>query len=440
MSRETEIVHDPSTYVDRIPLAELATLRADGVAFVDEIDLPGWPAGSGYWLVLRHDDVDRVVKDPATFSSWLGGTQMRDPASQADLEYVRKMMLNMDPPEHTRLRRLVAKSFTPKAVASLEANIAAHVAGLVDRMIDGQESGSCDFVKDVSADLPLLTLADIMGLPSEDRWLMFDWANRVIGWQDPEYSQSFAFDAASGSEIARAAIAVRPAAGSDGRMPDPRSREGMPDLYLYARLLGESKRKHPGDDVMSILMASMDDEGSQVSYEEFENMFWLFAVAGNETLRNGIPGGMFALATHPDEQRALREDPSLLDSAVEEMLRWWTPVMNFRRTASVDTVLAGQEIAAGEKVVVSFLSANYDEAVFENPESFDIRRQPNKHLVFGHGPHFCLGAHLARVQMRTMFAELIKRTSWIELAGEPVNLRSNFQRGMKYLPISWRAA
>lgn len=439
MSGETAIVHDPSTYVDHIPFAELAQLRSERVVFVDEIDLPGWPAGRGYWLVLKHEDVDRVVKDAATFSSWLGGTQMRDPGAESDLEFVRKMMLNMDPPEHTRLRRLLAKSFTPKAVSALEEKIAQHVRGIVDTMIDGASSGTCDFVKDVSADLPLLTLADIMGMPSEDRWLMFDWANRVIGWQDPEYSQSFAFDAHSGSAMAQAAMAVRPTPGPDGRMPDPRSREGMPDLYLYARLLGESKRENPGDDVMSILMASMDEVGGQVSYEEFENMFWLFAVAGNETLRNGIPGGMFALATHPEQQRELRADPSLLDSAVEEMLRWWTPVMNFRRTATVDTEIGGVEIAAGDKVVVSFISANRDEDVFTDPDTFDIRRQPNKHLVFGHGPHFCLGAHLARVQMRTMFSELIARTSWIELAGEPMNLRSNFQRGMKYLPISWQA-
>jgi cytochrome P450 len=168
-------------------------------------------------------------------------------------------------------------------------------------------------------------------------------------------------------------------------------------------------------------------------------MFWLFAVAGNETLRNGLPGAMVGLLAHPDAQRELRADPTLLDTAVDEMLRWWTPVMVFRRTAVRDTSLADTAIAAGDKVVVSFVAANRDPEVFDGPEVFDIRRKPNPHLVFGHGPHFCLGAHLARVQMRALFAELFRRTSWIDAHGEPAYLRSNFQRGIKRLPIRWTA-
>jgi cytochrome P450 len=226
-------------------------------------------------------------------------------------------------------------------------------------------------------------------------------------------------------------------------MPDPRSRAGMPDLYTYAAGLGERKRAHPGDDVMSILMAQRDDAlptgrgDGHVSIEEFENLFWLFAVAGNETLRNGIPGGMIALLEHPEAQRALRADPSLIPGAVEEMLRWWTPVMIFRRTATVDTLVAGQPIGAGDKVVVSFASANRDEAVFADPDTFDLRRNAKAHLSFGHGPHFCLGAHLARVQMRALFTEVLARTSWIESAGGAAYLRSNFQRGVKRLPVHW---
>jgi cytochrome P450 len=177
-----------------------------------------------------------------------------------------------------------------------------------------------------------------------------------------------------------------------------------------------------------------------VSDEEFENTFWLFAVAGNETLRNGLPGGLIALLQHPEQLAALRADPSLLPGAVDEMLRWWTPVMVFRRTATADIDLAGVRIRAGDKVVVSFTSANRDESVFVDPDRFDVRRSPNPHLTFGHGPHFCLGAQLARVQMRALFGELLRRTSALEPDGPPALLRSNFQRGVKRLPIRWAAA
>jgi cytochrome P450 len=213
----------------------------------------------------------------------------------------------------------------------------------------------------------------------------------------------------------------------------------MPDLYAYAHLLAEHKRRHPGDDVMSILLAQSDEGGGRVSVAEFENMFWLFAVAGNETLRNGLPGACVALLEHPGAAGELRADPALLASAADEMLRWWTPVMTFRRTATSDCELGGQPIRSGDKVVVSFTSANRDEATFAAPDRFDIRRQPNPHLVFGHGPHFCLGAHLARVQMRALFAEVLARTSTLNYAGSPSYLRSNFQRGVKQLPVAWTA-
>jgi cytochrome P450 len=280
----------------------------------------------------------------------------------------------------------------------------------------------------------------VLGVPAEDRWLMYDWSNRVIGWQDPDYATSAAFDGTGGTAMARAAMAVRPSPGPDGRMPDPRTRAGMPDLYAYARLLAEDKRRSPGQDVMSVLLAQVDEEGGRVSDAEFENMFWLFAVAGNETLRNGLPGGLIALLQHPEQLAAVRADPELLPGAVEEMLRWWTPVMVFRRTAAADTDLAGVRIRAGDKVVVSFTSANRDDAVFADPDRFDVRRTPNPHLSFGHGPHFCLGAQLARVQMRALFAELLRRTSALEPAGPPALLRSNFQRGVKRLPVHWVAA
>jgi len=436
---DTEVVFDPSTYVGGVPFQALSRLRREApVVWVAEIPVLGWPEGPGFWLVLRHADVESVLARPGLFSSSAGATQIRDPATPQALGYVRQMMLNMDPPDHSRLRRLLGRSFTPRAVAELEDRIRGHARAICDRVFTGP-GGDCDFAKDVAADLPLLTLADVLGVPQQDRWLLFDWSNRVVGYQDADYASSAEFDPAAGTPMARQALALRPVPDSDGRMPDPRTREGMPDLYAYAHLLAEEKRRRPGDDVMSILLAQVDDDGGRVSVAEFENMFWLFAVAGNETLRNGLPGGCIALLEHQAAQDELRADPALMPSAVEEMLRWWTPVMTFRRTATAECELSGYRIEEGDKVVVSFISANRDEAVFASPDRFDIRRRPNSHLVFGHGPHFCLGAHLARAQVRALFAEVMVRTSSLRYAGQPSYLRSNFQRGVKRLPISWTA-
>ncbi|MDQ7804270.1 cytochrome P450 [Amycolatopsis sp. A133] len=413
-------ITDPDTYVRGVPYDELARLRRAGpVVRVDD-----------FWAVLGHAEVRRVLRDPAVFSSQLGGTQIRD---AADLAYVRRMMLNMDPPEHGRLRGLLTKAFTPRAVAKLTSQIESwareSVAAVADR-------GACDFAA-VAADLPLRTLAGVFGVPEEDRRLMYDWSNRVIGYQDAEYAVSSTVSASEVSDLARAALAVRPSPGPDGAMPDPRTRAGMPDLYAYANALGEYKREHPGDDVMSNLMRHVGDDGARVSLAEFENLFWLFSVAGNETLRNALPGGLLALLSHPAEYRRLLADRSLLPSAVEEMLRWWTPVMHFRRTAVADVRLSDVDIRAGDKVVVWFSSANRDPSVFPDPDVFDIGRTSNDHLTFGHGPHFCLGAHLARVQLRAMFDAVLDRLGHVELAGEPVRLRSNFQNGLKSLPIRW---
>ncbi len=419
---DTEVVFDPATYVGGVPFDALARLRRDTpVVWVAEIPVVGWPGGPGFWLVLRHADVESVLTRPRLFSSSLGATQIRDPATPQALSYVRRMMLNMDPPEHSRLRRLLSRSFTPRAVAQLEHRIRGHARAICDRAFAGRR-GECDFANDVAADLPLLTLADVLGVPEQDRWLLFDWSNRVIGYQDPDYASSAEFDPAAGTPMAREAHALRPVPDRDGRMPDPRTREGMPDLYAYAHLLAEEKRRRRGEDVMSILLAQADDDGGQVSVAEFENMFWLFAVAGNETLRNGLPGACIALLEHPDAQDRLRADPALMPGAIEEMLRWWTPVMTFRRTATSGCELGRKRIGEGDKVVVSFSSANRDEAAFADPGRFNIYRHPNPHLVFGHGPHFCLGAHLARAQMRALFSE-----------------GSNFQRGVKRLPVAWTA-
>lgn len=433
MNSDTRVIYDPDTYVRGVPYDALRRLRERGpVVWVDEAPVTGGP---GFWAVLGHAEVRDVLRAPEVYSSHLGATQVRDPATADDLAYVRRMMLNMDPPAHTRLRALLTKAFTPRAVARLVDRIEARADALVARAAD---RGKADFATDIAADLPLLTLADVFGVPESDRWLMYDWSNRVIGYQDAEYAASAKFDASGATEMGRRALALRPVPGPDGVMPDPRSRAGMPDLYAYAHDLGEYKRAHPGEDVMSILMRERDADGGRVSVEEFENLFWLFSVAGNETLRNGLPGGMYALLANPDAYRRLRADPGLLDTCVEEMLRWWTPVMNFRRTATRDAGLGGVRIRAGDKAVVWYAAANRDPAVFADPDRFDPARTPGDHLTFGHGPHFCLGAQLARTQMRAMFRAVLRHLGEVEPAGEPVRLRSNFQNGIKHLPVCWR--
>ena len=328
-------IFDPRTYRHGVPYRELAALRAQGpVRRVPEPAVLGWSEGPGYWAVLGRREVNRVLRDPATFSSHLGGTQIRDPATAGQLGFVQRMMLNQDPPEHSRLRSLLVRSFTPSAVARIESTIRERAALIVGTVAP---RGEADYAVDVGAELPLLTLADILGMPESDRWLLYDWSNRVIGYQDEEYATSdrFAATDADATPMARRAVLARAGIAPDehGRLPDPRSREGLADMYAYAHELAGWRRRHPGDDVVSILLG-LDDAGGRVTDDELETMFFLFAVAGNETLRNGIPGAVLTLLQHPAQLAALRDDLDLLPSAVEELLRYWPPVVHFRRTAT----------------------------------------------------------------------------------------------------------
>ncbi|MBA8955469.1 cytochrome P450 [Actinomadura namibiensis] len=414
----------PATYAAGVPYAMFRRLREETpVAWIPEPPVGPWPAGTGYWAVLRHADVRHVLRTPADFSSHLGATQIRDPDTPEDLEFVRAMMLNQDPPSHSRPRRIVAAAFTPRAVRALEETIRARARALVSAA-----HGEVDFVE-LAADLPVWTLAHIMGVPDADRRLLFDWASRIIGYQDADYADLSTADTGTLTPMGREAVARRPKSLTrpDGRPMNPRSRAALRDMFAYAHALAAEKRRAPGEDIMSRMLSG------GLTTAEFENMFFLFAVAGNETLRNGVPGGLLTLLEHPAELARLRADPSLLPTAVEEMLRYWPPVMDFRRTATRDLVLADQKISAGDKVVVYHASANRDPAVFPDPDRFDVARAPNDHVSFGHGPHFCLGAHLARTQMRAIFTELLPRG--ITLTGEPVRMASNFQNGLKHLPI-----
>ncbi|MFC4912902.1 cytochrome P450 [Actinomadura gamaensis] len=414
----------PATYAEGVPYDTFARLRAESpVCRIPEPAVGPWPSGPGYWAVFRHADVKHVLRDAADFSSHLGATQIRDPDTPEDLEFVRAMMLNQDPPDHSRTRRIVAAAFTPRAVRALEETITARARALV-----ASASGEIDFVE-LAADLPVWTLAHIMGIPDSDRRLLYDWASRIIGYQDADYAGLSTADIDALSPMGKNSVTQRPTTLTrpDGRPMNPRSQAALRDMFAYAHALADEKRRSPGEDIMSRMLAG------GLTRPEFENMFFLFAVAGNETLRNGIPGGLLSLLDHPAEFQRLRDDPSLLDTAIEEILRFWPPVMDFRRTATRDLTLAGRPIKAGEKVVVYHASANRDPAVFPGPDRFDITRTPNDHVSFGFGPHFCLGAHLARTQMRAFYRELLPLK--ITLSGTPVRLVSNFQNGLKHLPV-----
>ncbi len=414
----------PATFVQGMPWDEFARRRRDApVSWCEESAYGPWPEGPGFWGVFSYQDIVEVNRNPDRFSSHIGATQIRDPAPE-DLRFVQEMVLNMDPPDHTRLRRVVSRSFTPRASARLADGIEARARSLVDAVTD---AGHCDFVRDVSADLPVATLADVMGVPQSDRHLLYDWSNRVIGYQDDEYGQ-IALD-------------------DEGRPINPRSRAALSDMFDYAHELANAKLKDPGDDLLSVLLhADVDSSAttahpdeSRLTVEQYENFFFLLSVAGNETVRNGLPGALMALIEDHEAWNQLRDDPSLFDTAIDELLRFAPPVIHFRRTARVDTELAGVPIAAGEKVVVFYASGNRDETVFREPDRLLLDRHPNPHLSFGVGPHLCLGAHLARLQMRAMLSRVIERWEDVQLDGPAVRLGSSFQSGYKSLPIRFRA-
>ncbi len=395
---------DPDTYAKAMPYETFARLRREApVAWIDEPARPehGVEAGPGFWAVTRHADVDAVSRDQATFSSWRGTTFLHDPKPH-EVPLLRQMMLNMDPPEHTNLRRIVSRVFTPRAVAELVDSIEGYAATIVDRIAP---NGEADFVEQVAAEMPLLVLADVLGIPGSDRHLLFDWTNRLIGYDDPEF-------------------------GGD----EKQFRSAFAEMFAYAAEETEKKRATPGDDVWSrIVNAEVD--GERLTPGELDRFFQLLVVAGNETTRNHLTGGLYALSLHPDQWARLRRDPDLLPRALDEVLRWWPPVIQFRRTATKDTTLAGQPIAEGDKVVIFYASANRDETVFDDPDRFDIDRDPNPHLSFGIGPHFCLGATLAKLEARVMLTELFRRLPDLEVAGSPERLRSNFINGIRHLPV-----
>ncbi|HXY28785.1 MAG TPA: cytochrome P450 [Acidimicrobiales bacterium] len=390
---------DSRSYVHGVPHAWLAYLRRhEPISWQDEA------GGPGFWVVTRYHDCVTVNRDWERFSSATRGVLPME-MPEEELEQQRLMMLNMDPPLHTRYRRLVNKGFTPRMVRDLEASIHRATDAIIDEVI---EAGEADFVTQISAELPLQVIADLLGVPKEDRHKMFDWSNHMVGNEDPEYQETT-------DMAANAAM----------------------ELYAYAAELYAKKRIDPHDDLMSVLTA-VEVEGERLSELELELFFLMLTVAGNETTRNLMSGAMHTFFQFPEQWQRLLGDRTLLPTAVDEMLRYVSPVMNFRRTATVDTELSGQAIAAGDKVVFFHTSANRDEEIFDDPNRFDISRDPNPHISFGGGgPHFCLGANLARMEINVMFKHLLDRLPDIRQNGEERHLQSQFINGVKHLPVAF---
>ncbi|MFE1830228.1 cytochrome P450 [Streptomyces yangpuensis] len=403
-------VFDPRIYALGVPHERYRLLRDRyPVARQPEPEIAGWPAGPGFWAVTRHADVVHVLRDHRTYSSWLGATQIRDP-DPADLPFLRRTMLNQDPPEHGGLRRLVARAFTPARVDAFAVRVRERARTLLATARAAADDGAADLVRTVTDEYALLNLTDLLGVPPADRALLLEWTVRVIGYQDPD-------------------DAPAPLLGPDGTPLNPRSPALLGEMFAYARELAAHKRDHPGDDVMTALATAGLDPA------ELEMFFFLLTVAGNDTVRSAAPGGLLALAGAPDEYRRLAAGDVPVERAVEELLRVHPPVLSFRRTAAVDHDLAGQPVRAGDKVVVLHASANHDERVFTDPGRLDLGRTPNPHVSFGDGPHVCLGAHFARLQLRTLYEEWCAAMPVPELAGPPRRLVSNFINGITRLPL-----
>jgi cholest-4-en-3-one 26-monooxygenase len=383
------------------PHDQLKWLRDNAPVFWHEGDDDrGWP---GFWALTRHEDIVHVSRNSALFSS-ARRLALFDEMPEEQRELQRLMMLNQDPPEHTRRRSLVNRGFTPRQIGRLEEHIRDICHQLVDEVGGKTE---LDFVRDIAAPLPLYVICELLGAPVEDRGKLFEWSNRLIGGQDPDYSSS----------------------------PEE-SQTAAGEVYAYANALAAARKQEPKDDIVTRLLQP-DDSGEVLSEDEFDLFVLLLVVAGNETTRNAASGGMLALFEHPDQWERLVADPSLAGTAADEIVRWVSPVNLFRRTATADTEIRGQKIAEGDKVVVFYPSANRDAAVFADPDVFDVGRDPNPHIGFGGGgAHFCLGNHLAKLELRVLFEVLAQRLPKIQQSGEAARLRSHFINGIKRLPVS----
>ncbi len=387
-----------------------AALRHEGRTFFAE-PVTAFGQGPGYWALTRHADVLEVSRRAGDFCS-SRGTNIVDLPPEF-LEFFGSM-INMDDPRHARLRRIVSAAFTPRKLEAMKAD----VEGIAAEIVDGiAERGSCDFVTEVAALLPLRVIVDLMGIPREQERFIFDRTNVILGFTDPEYVADQEDDVALTTAILTAGN----------------------DLAQLVQALGEDRVRDPRNDLTTALVTAEVD-GEQLTPEELASFFILLVVAGNETTRNAIAHGLDLLTRHPDQRRALQGDfERLIPTAVEEIVRVASPVIHFRRTVTRDGVRLGDQVfEEGDKVVLWYWSANRDEAVFDDPVRFDVSREPNDHVGFGGpGPHFCLGAHLARREITVAFRELFRRLPDIRSVGEPARLRSNFINGIKHLECAY---
>jgi len=394
---ETVDLYDPDTYVGGTPYAEFARLRRE-----DPVHWQHEPEGPGYWAVLRHEDVLRVSRDTATFSSERGSVVIEDlPPEQ--LEMMRAMLLVMDPPRHASYRRMVLHAFTPRMVERLEPRIR-DVSRAIMESVAG--AGEVEFVHGMARHLPLQVIGDLMGVPEADREQLHSWAEMNSGSQDPDVNPAAAEQASAGTTA----------------------------MALYAIELARERKGSRSSDLTSVIV-NAEVDGHVMSEGEFGAFFVQMVTAGNDTTRTMLGNGLLALLLHPAELALLRDETKRIPMALEEMLRWESPLHYFRRTATGPARLGGRDIAEGDKVVMMYTSANRDERVFRDPDRFDVQRDPNPHLAFGFGEHFCLGAKLARLEGRVFFEELLSHFGKFELAGDPVRQRSNLNNSLKTLPL-----
>jgi cytochrome P450 len=364
-----------------------------------------------FWAITKHADIVTIGKQPEKF---LNGTTLmiRTEPRPAGEEMFPKTLIEMDPPRHGKYRRIVSKRFTPGALKRWHGDIERIANEIVDGLLDAGDEGECDFVEKVAAPLPIAVIAWLLGVPRSDWRLLFDWTNRTIGSGDPEYQK----------------------AGEDSSAT---ARQAMIDLFQYFAKLVEEKKKNPADDLIT-LFATAEVDGEKLPPMDVLAYCLIIVVAGNETTRNATSGGMLALAEHPAELVRIQRNPALLASGIEEILRWTSPIIHFARTATENVELRGKTIRKGDQLALFYPSANRDEEIFDAPFSFRVDRDPNRHLAFGIGEHFCAGAHVARLELEVAFQALIPRLAQLELAGPVQRLHSNLVGGIKHLPIRYR--